>query len=121
MNRSTATSLRSRRGNRGPRWAWSTPPPKPRSPPPAVQLSHPPGLPRAIEAITAALSAELVGGMQRVLDLAVEYAKTRKQFGKPIGQFQAVQHQLADSYLETESARSAAYYAALALDTATPD
>ncbi|HEV2197641.1 MAG TPA: acyl-CoA dehydrogenase family protein [Candidatus Acidoferrum sp.] len=64
---------------------------------------------------TVALAAEMVGGMQRTLDLTVEYAKTRKQFGKPIGMFQAVQHQCADMYLETESARSAVYYAAWAL------
>lgn len=87
----------------------------------AEPLSHPERLEGAIEVATAALSAELVGGMQRVLDLAVEYAKTRKQFGKPIGQFQAVQHPLADSYLETESARSAAYYAAWTLDDNSPD
>jgi alkylation response protein AidB-like acyl-CoA dehydrogenase len=57
----------------------------------------------------------MVGGMQRLLDITVEYAKTRKQFGKPIGQFQAVQHQCADMLLFTESSRSAAYYAAWAL------
>jgi alkylation response protein AidB-like acyl-CoA dehydrogenase len=84
-------------------------------------LGNPAGLDRALDIVTMALSAELVGGMQRVLDMSVEYAKTRKQFGKPIGQFQAVQHQLADSYLETESARSAAYYAAWALDDGSPD
>ena len=64
---------------------------------------------------------EMVGGMQRTLDLTVEYAKTRKQFGKPIGSFQAVQHQCADMYLETESARSAVYYAAWALQESAPD
>ena len=63
----------------------------------------------------------MVGGMQRTLDITVEYAKTRKQFGKPIGQFQAVQHQCADMYLETESSRSAAYYAAWALQEHAPD
>jgi alkylation response protein AidB-like acyl-CoA dehydrogenase len=88
---------------------------------PAAALANPSGLDRALEIATMAVAAELVGGMQRVLDLAVEYAKTRKQFGKPIGQFQAVQHQLADSYLETESARSAAYYAAWALEENAPD
>lgn len=63
----------------------------------------------------AALCAEMVGGMQWVLDTTVEYAKTRQQFGRPIGSFQAVQHQCADMLLMTESARSAAYYAAWAL------
>ena len=70
---------------------------------------------------SAALSAELVGGMQRVLELTVGYAKTRKQFGKPIGIFQAVQHMCAEMYLETESARSSAYYAAWALSENAPD
>jgi len=69
----------------------------------------------AIDIATTAIVAEMVGGMQRTLDLSVEYAKTRKQFGKVIGSFQAVQHQCADMYLETESSRSAAYYAAWAL------
>ena len=78
-------------------------------------------LPRAFDITTAALAAELVGGMQRTLDITVEYAKTRKQFGKPIGMFQAVQHQCADMYLETESSRSAVYYAAWALEENSPD
>lgn len=86
----------------------------------AIPLANPESLTYAADLAAMALSAELVGGMQRVLDMGVEYAKTRKQFGKPIGQFQAVQHQLADSYLETESARSAAYYAAWTLDDNSP-
>ena len=69
----------------------------------------------ALEVATVALCAEMVGGMQWVLDTTVEYAKTRQQFGRPIGSFQAVQHQCADMLLMTESARSAAYYAAWAL------
>ena len=84
-------------------------------------LAHGEGLERGLDIAAAALSAELVGGMQRTLDLTVEYAKARKQFGKPIGMFQAVQHQCADMYLETESARSAAYYAAWALAERSPD
>jgi alkylation response protein AidB-like acyl-CoA dehydrogenase len=64
---------------------------------------------------TVALVAEMVGGMQRVLETTVAYAKTRKQFDKPIGQFQAVQHMCADMLLWTESSRSAVYYAAYAL------
>lgn len=78
-------------------------------------------LARALRVATAALAAEMVGGMQRVLETAVGYAKTRKQFGKPIGSFQAVQHMCADMYLETESSRSAAYYAAWALEENAPD
>jgi alkylation response protein AidB-like acyl-CoA dehydrogenase len=66
----------------------------------------------ALDAATLALSAEMVGGMQLLLEASVEYAKTRKQFGKPIGQFQAVQHHCANMLLMTESARSAVYYAA---------
>lgn len=76
---------------------------------------------KALDSSTAALVAEMVGGMQRSLDITVQYAKTRKQFGKPIGSFQAVQHQCADMYLETESSRSAAYYAAWALEQDAPD
>jgi alkylation response protein AidB-like acyl-CoA dehydrogenase len=88
---------------------------------PAEPLAHPQGLERGLAIATTALAAELVGGMQRTLDLTVEYAKTRKQFGKPIGAFQAVQHMCADMYLETESARSAAYYAAWALQEGAAD
>jgi alkylation response protein AidB-like acyl-CoA dehydrogenase len=58
-----------------------------------------------------ALAAEQVGGAQRVLDMAVDYAKTRVQFGRPIGSFQAVKHTCADLLIEVESARSAAYHA----------
>jgi alkylation response protein AidB-like acyl-CoA dehydrogenase len=88
---------------------------------PAEKLGSTLNLPQAFDIATAALAAELVGGMQRTLDITVEYAKTRKQFGKPIGIFQAVQHQCADMYLETESSRSAAYYAGWALQEKSPD
>jgi alkylation response protein AidB-like acyl-CoA dehydrogenase len=88
---------------------------------PAEQLGPTTNLPRALDIASAALAAELVGGMQRTLDLTVEYTKTRKQFGKPIGMFQAVQHQCADMYLETESSRSAVYYAGWALEENAPD
>jgi alkylation response protein AidB-like acyl-CoA dehydrogenase len=69
----------------------------------------------ALRVATTALCAEMVGGMQWLLDTTVEYAKTRQQFGRAIGSFQAVQHQCADMLLMTESARSASYYAAWAL------
>ena len=66
----------------------------------------------ALDVATLGITAEMVGGMQLLLEASVEYAKTRKQFGKPIGQFQAVQHHCANMLLMTESARSAVYYAA---------
>jgi alkylation response protein AidB-like acyl-CoA dehydrogenase len=88
---------------------------------PAEKLGDSNAFARAFDVATVALAAEMVGGMQRTLELTVEYAKTRKQFGKPIGSFQAVQHQCADMYLETESSRSAAYYAAWALEHNAPD
>jgi alkylation response protein AidB-like acyl-CoA dehydrogenase len=88
---------------------------------PAEKLGESSGVSKVLDVATVALAAEMVGGMQRTLDLTVEYAKTRKQFGKPIGMFQAVQHQCADMYLETESARSAVYYAAWALQESAAD
>jgi len=78
-------------------------------------------LERALDIATVAICSEMTGGMQRTMEMAVEYAKTRKQFGKPIGQYQAVQHQCADMLVWTESSRSAAYYAAYAFDNSTPD
>src|SRR4051794_23756145 len=60
----------------------------------------------------AAYACEAVGIAQRALDLAIEHAKTREQFGKPIGTYQAASHPLADTYMETELARSLAYWAA---------
>jgi alkylation response protein AidB-like acyl-CoA dehydrogenase len=73
----------------------------------------------AIESATdvaiVALCAEMLGGMQWTLENTVEYAKTRQQFGKSIGIYQAVQHQLADMFNFAEGARSAVYYAAWAV------
>jgi alkylation response protein AidB-like acyl-CoA dehydrogenase len=64
-----------------------------------------------LDRAVVALAYEQVGGAQRCLDMAVEYAKTRIQFGRPIGSFQAVKHRCADMLVTVESARSAAYYA----------
>jgi alkylation response protein AidB-like acyl-CoA dehydrogenase len=66
----------------------------------------------------AAVAAELVGVCQRALDMTVAYVKERKQFGVPVGAFQAVGHRCAQMLLQTESARSAAYFAAWAADAA---
>jgi alkylation response protein AidB-like acyl-CoA dehydrogenase len=74
----------------------------------------------AIDVAIVALCAEMLGGMQWTLENTVEYAKTRQQFGKPIGIYQAVQHQCADMFLMTESARSATYYAAWAVSENDP-
>jgi alkylation response protein AidB-like acyl-CoA dehydrogenase len=63
----------------------------------------------------AALALEAVGVADRALELAVEHAKTRHQFERPIGVFQAVSHNLADAYVEVENARSLAYYAGWAV------
>ncbi len=60
----------------------------------------------------AALALESVGIAQQALELGVEHARTREQFGRPIGVYQAVSHRLADTYVETELARSLAYWAA---------
>jgi alkylation response protein AidB-like acyl-CoA dehydrogenase len=70
--------------------------------------------------IHAAIAAEVVGISQRALDMTLEYVKDRKQFGVPVGSFQAVSHRCAQMLLHTESARSTAYYAAWAAD-ADPD
>jgi alkylation response protein AidB-like acyl-CoA dehydrogenase len=62
--------------------------------------------------LLAALAAEAVGVAQKALELGVEYVSQREQFGKKIGTYQAVSHPLADTYVETELARSLAYWAA---------
>jgi alkylation response protein AidB-like acyl-CoA dehydrogenase len=60
----------------------------------------------------AAMACEAVGVAQRALDLGIEHARTREQFGKPIGVYQAVAHALADTYADVELARSLSYWAA---------
>jgi alkylation response protein AidB-like acyl-CoA dehydrogenase len=67
---------------------------------------------RALQAGTVFLAAEQVGGSQALLDAAVEHAKTRVQFGQPIGKFQGVKHRLADMAARTELASAAAAWAA---------
>lgn len=75
----------------------------------------------ALDVASVGLTAEMVGGMQQLVDLTIAYAKTRSQFGKPIGTFQAVQHMCADMLVLLEGSRSAAYYAAWALSNNQPD
>jgi len=72
-------------------------------------------LSRTLDVAAIAQAAEQLGGAQRALDMAVEYAKVRHQFGRPIGSFQAIKHRCADLLLEVESLRSAVQYAAAAV------
>jgi alkylation response protein AidB-like acyl-CoA dehydrogenase len=76
---------------------------------------------KVLNIATVALCAEMVGGAQRVLDMSVAYAKERVQFGRPIGSFQAIKHKCAEMMLQVESAKSAAYYAAWAVDEDVPE
>jgi alkylation response protein AidB-like acyl-CoA dehydrogenase len=72
-------------------------------------------LDRVLDVAAIALAAEQLGGAQRALDMAVDYAKLRHQFGRPIGSFQTIKHRCADLLLEVESLRSAVAYAAAAV------
>jgi acyl-CoA dehydrogenase len=76
---------------------------------------------RALPHAVAALSAEQVGGAARVLEMSVEYAKSRIQFGRPIGSFQAVKHRCADMLVALETARSASWALARGLDSGDPE
>lgn len=86
---------------------------------PAEALEAAPDVIAAIESVldvaTAALCAEAVGAMERMLAMTVDYMKTREQFGQPIATFQALQHRAADMYVSLEQARSMALVARLAL------
>ena len=66
-----------------------------------------------LDAGIAAVCAEAVGALDKLLAATVEYARTRKQFGVPIGKFQALQHRMADMVLHIEQARSMSYLAAV--------
>ena len=69
---------------------------------------------KTLDQAAVALANEMMGGAQKVLEMSVEYAKVRVQFGRPIGSFQAIKHKCADMLLEVESGKSAAYYASWA-------
>jgi len=72
-------------------------------------------LDRVVDRGKVGLCAEMCGGAERVLEMSVEYAKVREQFGRPIGSFQAIQHKCANMLVEVESSKSATYYAAWAV------
>jgi alkylation response protein AidB-like acyl-CoA dehydrogenase len=66
-------------------------------------------------------AAEMLGAARRCLEMSVEYAKVREQFGQPIGAFQAIRHKCAEMLVEVENSHSAVYYAAWALDAGAED
>ena len=78
-------------------------------------------LQETLQRAAVALAFEQVGGAQQCLDMSVEYAKARIQFGRPIGSFQAIKHKCADMLVAIESARSAAYYAGWAASVGDED
>ena len=83
-----------------------------------------PALNKTLQLAAIALAAEQAGGADRCLEMTVQYAKERVQFGRQIGSFQAIKHKCADMLLRVESARSAAYYAGWAAsvdDTELPE
>jgi alkylation response protein AidB-like acyl-CoA dehydrogenase len=73
-------------------------------------------LSRVQDAACVALAADSLGGAEKTLELAVEYAKVREQFGRPIGSFQAVKHMAAEMVSEIEPSRALVWYAAYAFD-----
>jgi alkylation response protein AidB-like acyl-CoA dehydrogenase len=75
----------------------------------------------ALHAANVALAFQAVGGAGRALEMAVEYAKVRQQFGKPIGSFQAIKHKCADMMVQHETTRAGACYAAWAIAARAPD
>jgi len=80
-----------------------------------------PALDRLVDRAKVGLCAEMCGGAQKVLEMSVEYAKVREQFGRPIGSFQAIQHKCANMMVQVESSKSATYYAAWAVANDVPE
>jgi len=78
-------------------------------------------LERIVDRAKVGLAAEMCGGAARVLEMSVEYAKVREQFGRPIGSFQAIQHKCANMLVEVESSKSITYYAAWAVANEVPE
>lgn len=76
---------------------------------------------RLRDAALVLIAADALGGAQRVTDMSVEYARTREQFGQPIGRFQGLKHQLAHMALDVEPARALMWYAAYAWDAGLTD
>ncbi|MGH2830458.1 MAG: acyl-CoA dehydrogenase family protein [Actinomycetota bacterium] len=80
-----------------------------------------PAIARVLDRASVAVAAEMLGCAERALELAVDYAKVRMQFGRPIGSFQAVKHRAASMHVDVESARNAVWYAAWSIERDTQD
>jgi alkylation response protein AidB-like acyl-CoA dehydrogenase len=76
---------------------------------------------KLIDVAAVAVAADSLGGIERALEMAVDYSKVREQFGKPIGSFQALKHAAAEIVADVEPARAMLWYAAYALDTGAAD
>ena len=88
---------------------------------PALRLGGPDAVTALVDHGTTGHAAELLGASARMLEVSVQYAKDRVQFGKPIGSFQAVKHRCADMLVDVEGMRSAVYYAAWCLSAGNVD
>jgi len=73
-----------------------------------------------VDRVIVAMGAEALGAMEALLEQTVAYSKTRVQFGKPIGSFQALQHRMADMYMQCQALRSLLLHAAIACDAGGP-
>ncbi len=88
---------------------------------PSIRLGGPQAQARLTDRAATGAAAEMLGGAERVLEMSVEYAKDRVQFGRPIGSFQAVKHRLADALVDVEGMRSIVFYAAWCVATGDAD
>lgn len=88
---------------------------------PAEPIGEPELLDRLLDGAAVLVAFEQVGGADRALEQAVEYAKDRHAFGRAIGGYQAIKHKLADAYVNNQIARSNAYYGIWALDAGSPE
>ena len=88
---------------------------------PAIRIGDAGACERMADRAAVAASAEMLGAASRVLDMSVQYAKDRHQFGRPIGSFQAIKHRCADMLVDVEGMRSAVYYAAWCIAAGTDD
>ncbi len=88
---------------------------------PVWRIGGPEAAALLLDRAATAAAAQLLGASARALEMSVEYAKERHQFGHPIGSFHAIKHRLADALVDVEAMRSATFYAAWCLATGDPE